>query len=110
MKHIKFCLIQKNDRIMIETVLRRWVLIWVAFQVQALVPLMIFSVIYLGPLAELDVVEDGVEGNFPQPFRTRETADLFLSLIVKLLRPGGRAGMVHHHHLAQVGISRVGPV
>ena len=38
--------------------------------------------------------EDGVEDNFPQPFRTRETADLFLSLIVKLLRPGGRAGIV----------------
>lgn len=38
--------------------------------------------------------EDGIEDNFPQPFRTRETADLFLSLIIKLLRPGGRAGMV----------------
>jgi len=39
--------------------------------------------------------EDGIEDNFPQPFRTRETADLFLSLIVKLLRGnGGRAGMV----------------
>jgi type I restriction enzyme M protein len=38
--------------------------------------------------------EDGLEDNFPQPFRTRETADLFLSLIVKILRPGGRAGIV----------------
>lgn len=38
--------------------------------------------------------EDGVEDNFPQPLRTRETADLFLSLIVKLLKPGGRAGIV----------------
>ena len=38
--------------------------------------------------------EDGLEDNFPQPFRTRETADLFLSLIVKMLRPGGRAGIV----------------
>lgn len=38
--------------------------------------------------------EDGIENNFPKPFRTRETADLFLSLIIKLLRPGGRAGMV----------------
>jgi type I restriction enzyme M protein len=38
--------------------------------------------------------EDGVESNFPQPYRTRETADLFLALIVKLLKPGGRAGVV----------------
>jgi type I restriction enzyme M protein len=38
--------------------------------------------------------EDGIEDNFPQPFRTRETADLFLSLIIKLLRRDGRAGMV----------------
>jgi type I restriction enzyme M protein len=38
--------------------------------------------------------EDGIENNFPKPLQTRETADLFLSLIVKLLRPGGRAGMV----------------
>ncbi len=38
--------------------------------------------------------EDGIEDNFPKNFRTRETADLFLSLIIKLLRPGGRAGMI----------------
>ncbi len=38
--------------------------------------------------------EDGTEDNFPQNFRTRETADLFLVLIIRLLRPGGRAGMV----------------
>ncbi len=38
--------------------------------------------------------EDGIEDNFPQPFRTRETADLFLTLIIRLLRPGGRAGMI----------------
>jgi type I restriction enzyme M protein len=38
--------------------------------------------------------EDGIESNFPQQFRTRETADLFLALIVKLLKPGGRAGVV----------------
>ena len=38
--------------------------------------------------------EDGIESNFPQHFRTRETADLFLALIIRLLKPGGRAGVV----------------
>jgi type I restriction enzyme M protein len=38
--------------------------------------------------------EDGVESNYPSEFRTRETADLFLVLIMKLLKPGGRAGLV----------------
>lgn len=38
--------------------------------------------------------EDGIESNFPQNFRTRETADLFLALIVRLLKPGGRAAVV----------------
>jgi len=38
--------------------------------------------------------EDGIETNFPAHFRTRETADLFLALIVRLLKPGGRAAMV----------------
>ena len=37
--------------------------------------------------------EDGIENNFPQ-FRTRETADLFLALIIRLLKPGGRAAVV----------------
>ena len=32
--------------------------------------------------------------NFPQHFRTRETADLFLALIIRLLKPGGRAAVV----------------
>jgi len=38
--------------------------------------------------------EDGIETNFPQHFRTKETADLFLALIVRLLKPGGRAAVV----------------
>jgi len=38
--------------------------------------------------------EDGIESNFPQHFRTRETADLFLALIVRLLKPSGRAAVV----------------
>jgi type I restriction enzyme M protein len=38
--------------------------------------------------------EDGIENNFPLEFRTRETADLFLVLIVELLKPGGRAAVV----------------
>jgi type I restriction enzyme M protein len=38
--------------------------------------------------------EDGIESNFPTHFRTRETADLFLALIIRLLKPGGRAAVV----------------
>jgi type I restriction enzyme M protein len=38
--------------------------------------------------------EEGIELNFPQGLRTRETADLFLVLIMKLLREGGRCGIV----------------
>jgi type I restriction enzyme M protein len=38
--------------------------------------------------------EDGIENNFPAAFRTRETADLFLNLIIHLLKPGGRAAIV----------------
>ena len=38
--------------------------------------------------------EDGIEANFSAEFRTRETADLFLVLLMKILKPGGRAGLV----------------
>ncbi|KKP93371.1 MAG: Type I restriction-modification system methyltransferase subunit [Parcubacteria group bacterium GW2011_GWA1_36_12] len=38
--------------------------------------------------------EEGIENNFPAEFRTRETADLFLVLIMKLLRDGGKCGLV----------------
>jgi type I restriction enzyme M protein len=38
--------------------------------------------------------EDGIETNFPQKFRTRETADLFLVLILTLLKDGGRGAIV----------------
>jgi type I restriction enzyme M protein len=38
--------------------------------------------------------EDGIESNFPKQLQTRETADLFLALIIRLLRPGGRAAVV----------------
>ena len=38
--------------------------------------------------------EDGIEQNFPRQFRTRETADLFLLLIIEMLKPGGRAAVV----------------
>ena len=38
--------------------------------------------------------EDGIEGNFPASFQTRETADLFLVLIMHILKPGGRAAIV----------------
>ena len=38
--------------------------------------------------------EDGIESNFPKQFQTKETADLFLALIVRLLKSGGRAAVV----------------
>ncbi len=38
--------------------------------------------------------EDGIETNFPATFRTRETADLFLVLLMQLLKTGGRAALV----------------
>jgi type I restriction enzyme M protein len=57
-----------------------------------------------GPRDRVDVIvtnppfggmeEDGIENNFPQAVRTRETADLFLVLLMTLLKPGGRAALV----------------
>ncbi|MCM8597364.1 MAG: type I restriction-modification system subunit M [Candidatus Accumulibacter sp.] len=57
-----------------------------------------------GPRDRVDVIvtnppfggmeEDGIENNFPATFRTRETADLFLVLIMHLLKDGGRAAVV----------------
>ncbi|MDQ1251243.1 MAG: type restriction enzyme protein [Euryarchaeota archaeon] len=38
--------------------------------------------------------EDGIESNFPTNFQTRETADLFLALIMHILKDGGRCGIV----------------
>ena len=38
--------------------------------------------------------EDGIENNFPATYRTRETADLFMALIIKLLKNNGRAAVV----------------
>jgi type I restriction enzyme M protein len=40
------------------------------------------------------VEEDGTETNFPAKFRTKETADLFLALIIKLLKENGRCAVV----------------
>jgi type I restriction enzyme M protein len=38
--------------------------------------------------------EDGIEKNFPAEMQTRETADLFLQLIIEVLSDNGRAGVV----------------
>jgi len=38
--------------------------------------------------------EPGIESNFPKEFQTRATEDLFLVLIVRLLKKHGRAGIV----------------
>jgi type I restriction enzyme M protein len=39
--------------------------------------------------------EDGIENNFPRKYQTRETADLFMALIMHLLKnEGGRAAVV----------------
>ncbi|MBE7438216.1 MAG: SAM-dependent DNA methyltransferase [Spirochaetales bacterium] len=57
-----------------------------------------------GPKDRVDVIltnppfggqeEDGIENNFPAAVRTRETADLFLVLIMHVLKSGGRAAIV----------------
>lgn len=39
-------------------------------------------------------VSDGMETNFPMNYRTKESADLFLILMIQYLRDGGRAGIV----------------
>lgn len=39
-------------------------------------------------------VTDGVETNFPLNYRTTESADLFLVLMIRYLKDGGRAGIV----------------
>ncbi len=38
--------------------------------------------------------EDGIEKNFPAEYQTRETADLFLQLIIEVLKKNGRAAVV----------------
>ncbi len=40
------------------------------------------------------IEEDGIENNFPPEFRTKETADLFLVLVLELLKDNGRAAIV----------------
>ena len=40
------------------------------------------------------IVANNNENNFPQNFRTKESADLFLILMIQLLKQGGRAGIV----------------
>jgi type I restriction enzyme M protein len=40
------------------------------------------------------IVANNNETNFPQTFRTKESADLFLILMIHLLKKGGRAGIV----------------
>lgn len=39
-------------------------------------------------------IADGVETNFPASFRCRESADLFVILMIQLLKPGGRCAIV----------------
>lgn len=39
-------------------------------------------------------VSDGMETNFPMNYRTKESADLFLILMIQYLKDGGRAGIV----------------
>ena len=39
-------------------------------------------------------IADGVETNFPTSFRCRESADLFVILMIQLLKPGGRCAIV----------------
>jgi type I restriction enzyme M protein len=40
------------------------------------------------------IEENGTENNFPSIYRTKETADLFVVLIIKLLKKNGRAAVI----------------
>jgi type I restriction enzyme M protein len=40
------------------------------------------------------IEEDGIQVNFPQQFQTKETADLFMVLLMYLLKDNGRAAIV----------------
>ncbi len=58
----------------------------------------------IGPKDQVDVIlanppfgariADGVETNFPSSYRCKESADLFVILMLKLLKPGGRCAIV----------------
>ena len=58
----------------------------------------------IGPRQQVDVIlanppfgasiADSVETNFPQSFRNRESADLFVVLFIQLLKPDGRCAIV----------------
>lgn len=58
----------------------------------------------IGPRQQVDVIlanppfgasiADAVETNFPASFRCRESADLFIILMIQLLKPGGRCAIV----------------
>ncbi|MFH1657903.1 MAG: N-6 DNA methylase [Pseudomonadota bacterium] len=58
----------------------------------------------IGPKQQVDVIlanppfgatiADGVESNFPASYRCRESADLFIILMIQLLKPGGRCAIV----------------
>jgi type I restriction enzyme M protein len=54
-------------------------------------------------LCTTNMLLHGIESNFPQNFRTRETADLFLVLIVHLLKPGGYNLDIKNPHNADSG-------
>ncbi len=58
----------------------------------------------IGPRQQVEVIlanppfgagiAEGVETNFPASFRCRESADLFIILMIQLLKPGGRCAIV----------------
>ena len=58
----------------------------------------------IGPDQQVDVIlanppfgatiSDGVESNYPQSFRCKESADLFVVLMIQLLKNGGRCAIV----------------
>ncbi|MBD1398813.1 SAM-dependent DNA methyltransferase [Pontibacter sp. JH31] len=57
-----------------------------------------------GPKDQVDIIlsnppfggteEEGTDANFPPKFKTKETADLFMALIMRLLKDNGRAAVV----------------
>lgn len=38
--------------------------------------------------------EDGIKSNFPKKYQSSETADMFMTLFIELMKDGGRAGVI----------------
>ena len=53
------------------------------------------------------IEEDGIEDNFPANYKTKETADLFLVLLMYKLKQTGRAAIVLPDGFYSVKVSKL---